>query len=90
LRLWADLDPTFAGGKVTTAFNFGPGITSAFAVAQQPDGRIVLAGVTERFIINIFFVLRKNLTQPSSMPTSYLRPGFEEVEAKIAAAGGKY
>jgi len=38
-----DLDPTFGtGGKVTT--DFGGGTDQAFAVALQPDGKIVAAG----------------------------------------------
>jgi uncharacterized delta-60 repeat protein len=37
------LDPSFgAGGKVTT--DFGPGGSTAWAVALQPDGKIVAAG----------------------------------------------
>jgi uncharacterized delta-60 repeat protein len=40
------LDPTFAtGGQVTTGFGFDLGDDQAFALALQPDGKLIITGI---------------------------------------------
>ena len=43
------LDASFAGGSGQTLISFGDGTCAAYAVAVQPDGRVVIAGVTNNF-----------------------------------------
>jgi len=52
-----DLDPTFGtGGVVTTPV--GAGSDVGYAIALQPDGRIVVAGHASNGVTNDFAVLR--------------------------------
>src|SRR5262245_12185892 len=58
-QVWAqtpgELDPSFGGdGKVTTDFNIGGYGDTAFGMALQPDGKILVVGVSN----NNFAVVR--------------------------------
>jgi uncharacterized delta-60 repeat protein len=62
------LDPAFgAGGRVTTSF-FGV-FDQAAAVAIQPDGKIVVAGVAYRSVTNSEFALARYTPDGSLDPT---------------------
>jgi uncharacterized delta-60 repeat protein len=70
-RLYAaagDLDTSFGtGGKVTT--DFSPGLDRATAVAIQPDGKIVVAGIAGGGAASNFGLARYNTD--GSLDTSF-------------------
>lgn len=73
------LDPTFDDdGKVTTHFEFGniTEIERAFAVAIQPDGKIVTAGeLTIAFDIEVSFVELARYNPDGSLDTTFGKGG---------------
>ena len=88
------LDTTFDGdGKVTTPF-FGPFFGPAWAVALQPDGKIVASGGTGAFALaryNANGTLDTTFSGDGRVTTSSTGPAYSvkvQPDGKIVAAGG--
>src|SRR6266571_162320 len=99
VRYLADgsLDPSFgAGGKVATDFAGTGGSEQAFALALQPDGKIVAAGWTSSAGVSGFALARYNADGSldtgfgaAGKVTTRFSGGFDRATAVLLQADGK-